>query len=175
MYDQDLKNKKYKEPEKLTEILAARENRWNENYIKQKNKIYCKKYKLEKTNIYEKVFKFLNNEIKQKIDLNEKRKAFMSNNERNNEMSFYTLNRYEKIYKTGSNAIMKILKKKKYNKSNMKTCNLPIIKKIKNINIENEKKKKDDFNKFDYVKPKIWDYSEKMKFNNSYKKKKKFD
>ena len=158
MYIEDLSNKKYREPEKLSDILAARENRWNENYIKQKNKIYCKKYKLEKVNIYEKVFKYLNNEIKQKIDLNEKRKAFMTNDDNQNDLNFFTIGKYEKIYKTGSKVLMKFLKNKKFSKKKLKNCHLPIIKKIKNINIKEESKKRQEFNKFDYVKPKIWNY-----------------
>jgi hypothetical protein len=156
----------------LNDVLIARENRWNENYIKQKNKIYSKKFKLEKTNIYEKAFKYLNNEIKQKIDLNEKKRVFLTNDEIPTELNYFQLNKYETIYKTGSKALMKFIKSKKFINKNCQNFQLPIIKKIKNINIAEETKKIHNYNKYDYVKPKLWGYSDVVDFTHELTKNK---
>ena len=124
--------------------------------MKQKKKVYAKKYNLCGDNIYNNAFNYLNNRIKQEIKFNKrKNNSFLGQKD-----EFFDIKRYNHIYNNNSNKLLKLLKNKKGKAVNKSSGD--ILKKIDEFDI---KKKNIGSKSFRYfrIKPKVYNHDDKLK------------
>lgn len=95
------------EPRRMTtKDILDKEQRWNENCVLQKKKLYAAKYKLQPKNTFHNLFSSINDGIRHEIEVNEKRILYDTDDKN----YFFILNRYNKIYLRSSNEVLKMLK-----------------------------------------------------------------
>ena len=154
-----IKIQERKKRQSIQTSLLNRERQWDFNCIEKRKKLYANKYKLNRRNIYDKVFNFLNEKIKYQIEINEKRKKYNTDNKD----AFYNVNKYDKIYNTNSRKIISIIKNQKPKQVNRKqSSEFNIIKHVKTLDVKLGVKSRSLNNL--KIEPKVYNHDKDFKF-----------